>query len=276
MLFSKEQALHTVIRHYNVLKDLLSFMMFRRNVGFDDIILLTKTDDETADGRGYTRTANVFIKRDEPLTEKRQFEGILFEEIEEALPAFLSVLYNDKIRSYLYVDGYLPDNDDSVLRMTNMRIREICSALECEMGLIQQGQTDENLEALINEVSDIVKKHRDGENPLPPKTYDNIFGSISHWSAAASDRIIALYKQYQEVITHIKPNRFGIFTDDAAIEAFIQYRNDITHGKFRILTTEIARTGYVLMGLVYCCVLKRIGLSEEQIRSLQCLPDLLL
>ncbi len=277
MLFSEKQPLITVLRHYNVLKDLISFMMFRRNVGFDDIVLLSKTEGDHAEVNDYKPIGNVFIKKSDSLTEKRAFEGILFEEIESALPNFLTVLYNSKEREYLYADGFLPFNDFTVLRMTDARIREICSAIECELGFIEQeNNKDENLMALIKSVTAIVKEHREGDNPLPQKTYDNIFGSIAHWSAATSDRIIALYSQYKQIITHIRPNRFGYMVNDKAIEKFIQYRNDITHGKFRMLNEDVARTAFTMMGLVYCCVLKRIGLDEEQIMHLNCLPELLL
>lgn len=276
MLFSEKQPLISVLRHYNVIKDFISFLMFRRNVGFEDIVLISKIENDNVEETDYKPIGNVYIKQSDPLTEKRAFEGILLEEIESVLPSFLTVLYNSKEREYLYADGFLPFNDSTVLRMTDARIREICSALECELGFIEQKNTDENLMALIKRVTAIVKEHRDGDNPLPQKTYDNIFGSIAHWSSATSDRIIALYSQYKHIITHIRPNRFGYMVDDKAIEKFIQYRNDITHGKFRMLNENVARTAFTMMGLVYCCVLKRIGLEEEQIMHLNCLPELLL
>ena len=49
------------------------------------------------------------------------------------------------------------------------------------------------------------------------------------------------------------------------IEEFTKFRNDVTHGSYRVLTISIAETAYVMSGLVYCCMLKRIGFDMEQI-----------
>lgn len=45
--------------------------------------------------------------------------------------------------------------------------------------------------------------------------------------------------------------------------------NDITHGKHRIMTEEIAITGFCLCGIIYFCVLERIGISREKIHELR-------
>ena len=54
---------------------------------------------------------------------------------------------------------------------------------------------------------------------------------------------------------------------DAEIDIgkFIAYRNQITHGAAHDIPVLVATTAYILKGLVYCCVLKRIGISEDKI-----------
>ena len=52
---------------------------------------------------------------------------------------------------------------------------------------------------------------------------------------------------------------------DEDINQFVKYRNNITHGSFRVMESSIAKTAYILSGLVYCAFLSRIGVSREKI-----------
>ena len=55
---------------------------------------------------------------------------------------------------------------------------------------------------------------------------------------------------------------------DEDIRFFVKYRNDITHGSYRVMDQKIALTAYLLQGLVYCCLLTRIGISRDKVTSL--------
>ena len=59
----------------------------------------------------------------------------------------------------------------------------------------------------------------------------------------------------------------GAFLTEDNINKFVKYRNDITHGQHRVMDLQIAETGFALQGLVYCCLLKRIGFNYEEIVS---------
>ena len=65
-----------------------------------------------------------------------------------------------------------------------------------------------------------------------------------------------------------KVNKSRFIICDSDIKAFVKYRNDITHGRHRILDEIIAVTAHVLAGLVYCCLLNRIGMERSQILDL--------
>lgn len=65
-----------------------------------------------------------------------------------------------------------------------------------------------------------------------------------------------------------KLNHTQVIITDGLIKDFVKYRNDITHGKHRILEVGIAITAHNLCGLIYCCVLDRIGVTREKISEL--------
>lgn len=63
-------------------------------------------------------------------------------------------------------------------------------------------------------------------------------------------------------------NQSQITITEESIRAFVKYRNDITHGRHRTLDIEVATTAFYLGGLVYCCILDRVGLDRAKIYDL--------
>ena len=98
------------------------------------------------------------------------------------------------------------------------------------------------------------------ENGLQVKAYDDTrtyIVNIKFWTLPAAEKICALFHKYDEEMLIL--NQSAIIIDDDAIKAFVIYRNDITHGSHRVLDVKIAITAHCLAGLVYCCLLERIG-----------------
>ena len=90
-----------------------------------------------------------------------------------------------------------------------------------------------------------------------------IFSSIGNWSFTLAEKIISLFQHYFEEMNAIGKGFTKVH--DSQIRSFVKYRNDITHGKHRVLDHNIAITAHILAGLVYCCILSRIGLPREKV-----------
>ena len=165
---------------------------------------------------------------------------------------------------------FIPETDKKVLYVDGDSIKSICSGLECELAFcdIQQSEEAQKIQTLALEVESLIKKHRLGASPpLSKKSYDKIFGDIKHWGMATADSIIELYHKHQIAMSIICRHIGADITDDD-IEKFIKYRNDITHGSYRVNNIKIAQTAYALECLVYCCLLSRIGEKEDKIEDL--------
>ena len=72
--FNKPQKLRTLFKHYNKIRDALSFMTFRNNVDFDKIYL-EKEDNDT---NILIKFAEVYIRKENKLTTKKIFSNISF------------------------------------------------------------------------------------------------------------------------------------------------------------------------------------------------------
>ncbi len=258
--FPHKQPLNSVYKHIAKIKELLAFMTFRRNVGFESITLYHNSPDLSP--------MEVFIKEVQAFTEKNIFNNITFDSLKDSIPALLSILYGSKEDKPSYELGFIPTSDKDIRYMTNNKIRLICSSLECEMSFVKDldKKEDQNLEKLITDVKALIKSHRKTPDKLSQKTYDNIFNNISHWSMSASDKMCLLYHRHEQEI--LKIALWSQRVDDEKIDEFVKYRNKITHGSWRVLSDSVASTAHVLQSLVYCCILTRIGMSKEQICTL--------
>ena len=264
LLFDEDQPLAAIFDHYNRMKELLSFMTYRNNVGFDGIQLIQNHPEH-----GFiVKTADVYILDELTLTDKSDRRNISFHDLGSCLPRLLKLFYDTEDRAPSYSLGFYPKSDQDIYRMTNSMLREICSGLECEIGFIPSlnGAEDPLLTSLIESVRREIKSFRKANEGLSNDTYNLIYSSVSTWSFPLAEKLIALYHTYEDEMRKVNKSRFIICDSD--IKAFVKYRNDITHGRHRILDERIAVTAHVLAGLVYCCQLNRIGMERSQILDL--------
>lgn len=263
--FKNQQPLSSLFEHYNCIKDMLSFMCFRDNVGFDSITMSKNSPNK----KSIPITAIAYIKKEELLTTKNIFYNIGFELLIDVLPKFTSVFYGkDNSKGDYVVLGFMPENDKDVFNMNDQKIRNICSSLECELSYVTDIKVEENeiLLKLIKATKDHIKKFRNNNEGLDGDTYNKIFASMAYWSFPLAEKLCALYQKYIEEMTSLNFSDCDIEEQD--IKNFVKYRNTITHGRHQILTDRIATTAYFLCGLIYCCVLTRVGYSKDNLKQL--------
>ena len=261
--FGAPQPLSKLFEHYNRMIDLLSFMTFRDNVGFDKIYLL-ETDTEHHD---LVKTAEVFIRNEGEKTRKNYFDNITIDDLGETLPALIKLFYDTKEKQQSISLGFFRAND-SDNHITDAKIRAICSAIECELKFATDIKAEENqaLSELIAVVRKQVDDFQTNHTSISPDTYNSIRSGIGFWSFPLKERLCALYGKYAQEMANMNHSRTPITNE--MLCSFVSYRNDITHGKHRTLEISIALTAHYLRGLVYCSILDRIGMSREQIQEL--------
>ena len=266
MLFNKPQRTSSVYKHYNKLLEILSFLTNRKNVGIDEMYLLQK-DIPIGEERLTQKVAQVFIRQDKDLTQKQQYQNLEFECLGDSLGKLFEIFYKTKDRKRSYSLGFYPEDDKHDTIITNEIVRSVCSALECEVGFVKgiKNEEETKIKALKKKIQPIIEEHKTGTDKLKEKTYSLIESSMSHWSTAAADQFKILYHMYEEEMAIA--NKSYATIGDTEIDAFVKYRNDITHGSYRVLDSTIAYTTYLMACLVYCCVLTRIGIPGEDIKQ---------
>ena len=259
LAFDEPKDIQIFPQIYGYVMNLCQFMAFRKNIGFETIVLEEKNDMYPG---MYNEKAQCYVRSEyASFTAKSIVSCLTFNILGRCVDGLLSSIVDNKPKKPQFNLGYIPENDKDVNIVTGIKIRELCSALESEMELAKITVDQEaEFEKLLQQLRDIVKAHRDGENPITdPKAYDYILGSLGHLTGALADRIEKCFIMYQPLM--------GEWVSRRQIDELVRYRNTITHGSFMQLNGELAETTYVLMKLVYCCVLKRIGMQDEQIKD---------
>lgn len=259
MEFDKPQPLSSLLSHYRRINQAISFMTHRQENHIGEIKIDTSTNPEER----YVGRCLVHI-RENDMAEAHQNTVVSFDRLGDGFAKLLGIIYNSKENSPSYSLGFIPRNDDERWTVTDDTVRAITSALECEIQAQKDLQINQSPEllALCESVKQLVSDHKAQHSCDPvitQDTYNLINGSISHWTNAASERIIALFHKFdQEMNLHFQEDDR---INEADIRALVKYRNSITHGNYREMTPEIRKTVIVMKLLVYTSLLSRIGVT---------------
>lgn len=262
--FDCEEPINEIFTHYNTVRRVLSFMTYRKNVGFDTVSILRQA-------KGYDfpiETGKVLIHEDVNVELKDYQRNISVEDLGDAFPTLVALFYGFGKNSKAPMIGFLPENEKDVICMTGDKLKAICSSLENELEYVDDIQVKENtyIEELKGLVKAYIKAYKTEHQDFPEGAYSLINNSISYWSLSLRERLCALCQRYNAEIFAL--NQTNEILDDEAIKEFVKYRNSITHGNTKPMTTRVAETAFVLAGVVYCCVLNRIGVKNEKILEL--------
>ncbi len=254
IVFEEDKEVHSFSEILGYIQNMCQFMTFRHNVSFEEVLLK---------GNNKNTIAECYIHYDHDYdTDKKFFSCITFDALGECVTNLLDSIIDNRPEKPQFNIGFIPENDKKAAYITSMAIREVCSALESEMELTKiQVKQEKAFDELVKKLKNIVKEDRDGVHSLTdPKSYDYIFGTLRHMSGALTDRIEKCFIEYQPLI--------GEYISRKQIDELVKYRNTITHGNFMPLNNELAETTFVLIKLVYCSILKRIGLEDNMVKDL--------
>ncbi len=264
--FPSELLLAEIKLIYNVLIDICRLLTNRKNVGFDAVRLF-QVDEET---QKWLCFADAFIDyKYDQFTNKSYRNNILFDYLGDCISNLHTVISADAEGKATYLMDFYADSDSDYAVLTDDKVKNICSSIECELDFVKDLKDDENenLKELIRQIKRVIKDHRKSEGKLEDKTYDMIGSSMSHWGMANSRKIYLLYEK-NKIFMDILETRTSLSCTEEDVIAFVKYRNDITHGRYRTVDSVIATASYTLMALAYSCFLTRMGMQENELKKL--------
>ena len=264
--FPSELLLAEIKLIYNVLIDICRLLTNRKNVGFEAVRLF-QVDEET---HKWLCFADAFIDyKYDQFTNKSYRNNILFDYLGDCISNLHTVISADAEGKATYLVDFYADSDSDYAVLTDDKVKNICSSIECELDFVKDLKDDENenLKELIKQIKKVIKDHRKSDGKLEDKTYDMIGSSMSHWGMANSRKIYLLYEK-NKIFMDILKTRTSLSCTEEDVIAFVKYRNDITHGRYRTVDSVIATASYTLMALAYACFLTRMGMQQNELKKL--------
>lgn len=284
--FPKMLPINELPQHLWRIKYLSEIMAFRTNVSFDEVILYgQKQNDRTV-------KMQVFLRENFAATKKWKEWMITFEGLGDCVHKLAELIYCAKKSSEGCEIGFLPVDDEDVWTVNSSRITEIYSAWQYELqaaykakkrrtnifsnreeakeGVLVEMEAMEKLKISVKEFVQMKLNERglSGQSNM----YAYLEKEINKWGLSARDMFgicckehIEEIKALEKCIEHYPFAIWGYNFSDEKLKRWIAYRNAVVHGRYAELTDEIKMTTYILRGIVYCCLLQRIGLKKEKI-----------
>lgn len=264
VIFKEKQRYNTFRDFYGYVSNVCSFLVFRERVSYEKVYLLRENGyvDYDIYAECYIKNPNIVPQRDvSDIIPIRYVDDTVFNNI------LLNILRVDKKHKGLPL--FIAPKDDMGAKVMDIgRIRNICSTMEMELDL-GGIRLEENpkMKKLVDSVKTIIKEHREGEEKLPDRVYDNIGRNLSHWSQPVAVRMYQAWKQHEATLVHLL-KRYSLEVTEESIFKFVKARNDITHEGFSEISEEVKDTAFALLGLIYCCTLTRLGVKTEIIEDI--------
>lgn len=262
--FDVPQKLDALKKYYEITTKMNQFLIFRNEVAYDRISLLQCDSDNM-----YQAFADVYVDFNNDIKIRSIVDVIsIFDVKNDVFSNLIKSLSNNKKKNKGVPLFIQPKNSKDSLEFGIDRIKNICSALEMELDMSGVSiACNESLNKLVCEVKKLVKSYQETDLDISNKTYDTIFGNLSHWCQPLSERAWEAWKQHQDTI---KPmlERYDISISESDIAFFVKARNNITHNGITSFDDQVATTSFSLLAIIYCCTLTRLGMDDETIKNI--------
>lgn len=276
--FSSPISFSDVPFHIDKIKTLLSFLTFRSNVDFDEIILQKKLPPYGT----LWDSAHVYSEELSVPTQKEEINNICFEELGQNISLLIDLIYNESKNNPFTFMSFIPESDKTLNNLTNTMIRNIIICTECEIARLRKDDSflvesdsksdaylseEKLLASLKKELLATIKNYQTNQHKFSKKTNDMLNGTIKHMTLAGSDKIYFLYPKYQNFISQLF-SKFEALPTMEDIERLMTYRNKTTHGTQEVLNNRIVAAAHCLVGLIYCMILHSIGIDDNRLQKL--------
>lgn len=258
-----------IIKIFRYISNIFKFFTFRNNVGEFNIELMIR-DDESK----YTTIGNCFYKSKEYyMSNKSSADCISIKQFnEEQLKVLLDLLYidedNENKNSKVFSYDFINDDEHSTL-ISKSNVKDTITAFECTEKLID-AEYDINyntkLDDLKKEFVNIIDNYENGLSSKEKEKCKKYIDKIGKKEKDIKERLVIQYNNYKNYLNSFA-KKHEIESNDLKerIEELVKYRHKHTHNDVGVLTQELVNTTFLVQALIYCMILKKVGISDDNI-----------
>lgn len=261
---------NNIIKIFRYISNIFKFFTFRNNVGGFEMQLMIKNDENK-----YISIGNCFYKNEEYYVSNKSTTDCIsikwFKE--EQLKTLLDLLYidedNENKDSKVFSYDFINDDKYSTFISKN-NIKDTITAFECIERLIDvEYDFDYNtkFDDLKKIIIDVIDNDNKSELTLKEREiFEKYINKFGKKDKDIKERIVIQYNNYKNYLDPFaKKYKIEIDDLDKKVAELVNYRHKHTHNDVGILTQELANTTYIVQALIYCMILKKVGLNEDNI-----------
>ena len=289
IVFNEKKDINQILEYYLNVKKFFSFINNRKYIKLNKILayknIEVKSDNSEIKNEKITFEI-FFVDPDEKIDINNSFYNIHLEDLNKRF----SKLYKEIIKKDFLIQYYPLSTSDSNY-IDNDKYISVASAFESEFDKQNpkfKSDTSiayiENKKFILKTISNKKNKIKKNiENASLPeikqlksmiKNYDYFYKVIKEKEGTLEDKIVYLYKKYNDIISskkemlfynfNIKPVKYGKLAN-----SFITRRNDIAHGRGNKKFNNLEIISYELLRIcIYCITLERCKFNFDEIKNI--------
>ncbi len=253
--FEKMQDFYSISKWYIYVSKIVALLVQQQNIAFDFIKVSYKEESSE-----YVNAQIYYKPIYYDIAEKDCTQTISIRNFDKHFTLFSKLIETEN-----FSINFLPNDNKNAKRVTYETVKNLCTAAEYEFSQSRvKKEKKPVIKNFVKEAKELLKNYKETTKELSQKTYESINSSLSYLEFPATEQFTYLYEANKNLINTLIERRNVKFSSES-IQKFVKCRNEITHGNKPSLNKETADTAFGFYVLIYVSLLKRIGLSDDEI-----------
>lgn len=257
--FEDAKNFYKIAKYYRLVKSLIAILTMRNNIYFE-VYLSQRNMENQYFKTGVCKIFNHY----ENYSTRKSHNVIHIYNILDCVPTLIDRITNNEVEPLL---ALLPEDNRKTNKISITNVQDLCTALEVAYDWTERSK-EKN--ALITELKKSIKRtiaeftaiHE--EIDIYKETTIN--SAFKYLDYTLKQKILTMYNENCDAVDPIISKWSLPQLDEASVGSFVKLRNSKTHSGI-IEWDNSANLYTALLALVYACLFRDIGLSNEAIKS---------
>ena len=260
LTFETAQDFITIQKYYRIVKTLVALLTKQNNVSFYAYL-----SQRNPNGKLFKTADCAFFDHYENYSLKKHIGVIPIQQILNSVPRLMEKIAKNEAN---FILSLLPENNKEANLISITNIQDLCTALEI---VYDWGKRKRDKDLLIEELKKHIKsaisEFVSHNSSIDLNRETTISSSFQHLDYNLKQKILTLYGENCEAVDSVVSKYNLPQINEQNVGAFVKLRNNKTHAGL-IEWGDYAHIYSALFALVYVCLFKEIGISNEIIKHL--------
>ena len=257
--FENAKGFDEISKYYMLVKSSIAILTMRNNIFFE-VYLSQRNLENQYFKTGVCKVFNHY----ENYSTRKSHNVLHIYNILDCVPALIDKIRNNEVESLL---ALLPEDNRKINKISITNVQDLCTALEVAYDWTKRSKEKD---ALITELKKNIKRtiaeFTETHEEIDVYKETTISSAFQYLDYTLKQKILTMYNENCDVVDAIISKWSLPQVDVDSVGSFVKLRNSKTHSGI-IEWDNSANLYTALLAIVYACLLRDIGLSNEAIKS---------